>query len=355
MFYNCHIHIFEECDVPRKFLPLGLVRLLSTKVGFRVIAKMLNNLNPLSDKDFFDRYVRFVEIGKLGSQKKIFEECRRYYPSDVKFIVLPMDMAFMKAGNVPREYAQQLEKLKEVKDQYDQILPFVHLDPRREGFYDLFIKSIEEYGFKGVKLYPPLGYFPYDPRLIPVYEYCSAHKLPILTHCSPYNSVRYRGRKKEIKELLKGSKIPIDFKKNKKKELTSNFTNPKNWEFVLNDFPQLKICLGHFGSEYYWKEYIENPGNPDNWFVIIRKMIEQYDNLYSDISFTLHNQEFFPLLKVLLTNPSLRKKILFGSDYYMVATKSDERRFGVELRAFIGEDNFKAIALDNPQAYLSSV
>ena len=123
----------------------------------------------------------------------------------------------------------------------------------------------------------------------------------------------------------------------------------------MNDFPQLKVCLGHFGSEYYWKEYIENPGNPDNWFVIIRKMIEQYDNLYSDISFTLHNQEFFPLLKVLLTNPSLRKKILFGSDYYMVATKSDERRFGVELRAFIGEDNFKAIALDNPQAYLSSV
>ncbi|MGM0613064.1 MAG: hypothetical protein ACQESM_06120, partial [Bacteroidota bacterium] len=61
MFYNVHIHTFKDEDVPRRFLPLGLVRILATKPGFRIVSKILNNLNPFSDKDTFDRYVKFVK------------------------------------------------------------------------------------------------------------------------------------------------------------------------------------------------------------------------------------------------------------------------------------------------------
>jgi len=353
MFYNTHIHIFEDKDVPRKFLPLGLVRILASKPGFNLIAKLLNNINPFSNNDLFNRYLKFVKIGKLGSQQKVFENCQRYYPRDTKFAVLSMDMAYMKAGKVPRPYREQLKELADLTKKYPQVIPFVHIDPRRKNFLDLLKESVEKWNFKGVKLYPPLGYFPYDKRLYQVYEYCVNQNLPIIAHCSPYNSVHYRGRKKNLKKLLSESKIPIDTKGHTKKDLCANFSNPKNWEYVLNDFKTLKVCLAHFGSEYFWEEFIHNPGNADNWFVLIKDMIPRHENLYTDISFTLNRQEYFPLLKVLLSNTKLNKKILFGSDYYMVETKTTERHFGLDLRAYIGETSFKAIAVDNPNAFFS--
>ena len=354
MFYNCHIHTFKDSDVPRKFLPLGLVRILATKRGFRIFSRILNNLNPFSDNDVFDRYVKFVEIGKLGSQEKIFEECIKYYPKNTQFAILPMDMAFMGAGKVPRDYEEQIKELSDLKQKYPQVIPFIHIDPRRPGFMDLLKKSVTEWGIEGVKIYPPLGYFPYDEDLYPVYEYCVKQDIPVLSHCSPYNPVHFKGSKKELSRLLSKSKNYVDFEGKSKKELCSNFTNPKNWEYVMNEFKDLRICLAHFGSSYFWAKYIEDPDEPENWFVIIKDMLGKYENLYADISFTLHEQEYFPLLKVLLADPVLRKKILFGSDYYMVETEATERRFGLDLRAFIGEENFKTIAVDNPKVYFKS-
>lgn len=352
MIYNCHIHTFKDTDVPVKFLPLGLVRILSTTTGFKTVSRVLNYLNPFSDNDTFDRYVKFIKIGKLGSQENIFLECRRFYPTGTQFIILPMDMAFMGAGKVRRNYEEQLQELAQLKVKFPEVIPFIHIDPRRTGFFDLFRKSIEEWGFKGVKIYPPLGYFPYDQRLYPVYEYCLQNRLPVLSHCSPYNPVHFKGKYSELYDLLSRSKTPIDRTGKNKKELCANFTNPNNWKYVLNDFPGLKLCLAHFGSSYYWKKYIDDPGDPENWFVLIKDLIPVYENLYSDISFTLSEQEYFPLLKVLLSDPVLAQKILFGSDFYMVETEANERRFSLDLRAFIGETSFNAIANTNPGSFL---
>ena len=53
---NCHIHIFKEKDIPRKFLPLGLVRLLAKPKIFRIIAKILNNLKALHCRAFSKKH-----------------------------------------------------------------------------------------------------------------------------------------------------------------------------------------------------------------------------------------------------------------------------------------------------------
>ena len=60
---------------------------------------------------------------------------------------------------------------------------FAGVDPRwgRTGL-DLFVKGIEEYGFSGLKLYPPCGYRPDSELLAPFYEYCDAQRLPVLIH-----------------------------------------------------------------------------------------------------------------------------------------------------------------------------
>jgi len=354
MIYNCHIHTFREPDIPRKYLPLGLVRILSTKGGSRFIGRFLNNLNPFSGNDFFDKYVKFMKISKKDSQQEIFEECRRFYPANSRFIVLAMDMARMNAGKVPRAYTQQLDELATVRDAYpQQVIPFIHIDPRREGVMDLLKHYVEQKGFKGVKLYPPIGYYPYDPLLMnEVYPYCEEKNLPVLVHGSPHNATRNRGSKEELCRLLGRPVDDPELRGLKKKELTALFTHPDNYRPVFDKFKKLKICIAHFGSEIYWKEFIENPGNPGNWFVIIRQMLARYENFYTDISFTLNNQKYFPLLKVLMADKSIRNKILFGSDYYMVETKADERRFGLDLRAYLGEDDFHTIAVTNPERYL---
>ena len=122
----------------------------------------------------------------------------------------------------------------------------------------------------------------------------------------------------------------------------------------MDEFKKLRICLAHFGSEYYWNQFLDHPEDKDSWFIIIKELLEKYKNLYTDISYTLNNQGFFPLLKVLLSDPKLKDQILFGSDYYMVEFKATERRFGLDLRGYLGEELFKTIAYYNPKQFLGT-
>lgn len=68
----------------------------------------------------------------------------------------------------------------------DHFVVFAGVDPRwgADGVA-LFEKGVKEYGFKGLKIYPPCGYSPSDPSLYPYYEICREHKLPVLLHIGP--------------------------------------------------------------------------------------------------------------------------------------------------------------------------
>jgi uncharacterized protein len=352
MFYNCHIHTFTEEDIPEMFIPFALVKLLKTKIGFKIITGLLKGLIPFNSEDEIERYAHFIEIGRMGSQEKIFLDCAKYYPKNTGFIILAMDMAFMGAGKVPRPYHLQLQELAEMKNKYPNVTPFIHVDPRRKNYLELLKTSVEDWGFRGVKLYPPLGYFPYDEDMFPVYEYCEEKNIPVLAHCSPFNPVYFKGSNKELHKLLSKSKDSIVHTGKKRRELTMHFTHPENYLHVIEKFKKLRICLAHYGSEYYWDKFLHKPNEPDNWLTIINRILQEYENFYADISFTLNNIKFFPLLKVLLSDPKISSKVLFGSDYYMVQTRTDERRFGLELRAILGEEMFKTIAEDNPKKFL---
>ncbi|MFN3557413.1 MAG: amidohydrolase family protein [Bacteroidales bacterium] len=361
-FYNCHIHIFKEEDVPRRFLPLGLVRIMSTTAGFNVVARVLNNINPFSSNDQFDKYVRFAEVSKFESQEAIFLNCAQHYPRETKFIVMAIDMAFMDAGKVPRNYLAQLQELSALALKYpDNIIPFIHIDPRRLDYMGLLKHATTDTGntlfqghkctgFKGVKLYPPLGHFADDPRLTPVYEFCNTHKLPIIAHGGPESPTYFRGSRSEIRKMM-GDRYDGSIKK--RIQLCGQFAHPKYYREILTQYPDVKICLAHWGSENSWKNYLNNPLDKENWFYWIRDMIQEFPNLYTDISFTLNNPAFFAPLKLLLGNPNIRQKVLFGSDYYMVKTKRSEKWFSMDFRAFLGDDYFHQIAYTNIRNFLS--
>ena len=48
-----------------------------------------------------------------------------------------------------------------------------------------------------------------------------------------------------------------------------------------------------------------------------------------------------------------RKKVLFGTDYYMLEQEISERAFGINLRGHLGQKDFDQISITNAKAYLN--
>ena len=68
----------------------------------------------------------------------------------------------------------------------DRFWVYIGLDPRRgRAGAELLERMVEDYGFDGVKLYPPCGYSPSDQSLYPYYEVCAARSLPVFLHTGP--------------------------------------------------------------------------------------------------------------------------------------------------------------------------
>ncbi|WP_025680279.1 amidohydrolase family protein [Paenibacillus massiliensis] len=68
----------------------------------------------------------------------------------------------------------------------DRFSVFAGVDPRRgQKGLELFQQGVEQFGFCGLKLYPPCGFDLDDPLLYPFYEICEAYRLPVLAHIGP--------------------------------------------------------------------------------------------------------------------------------------------------------------------------
>lgn len=378
--YNCHVHTFTSAFVPDRFLPLGLNRILKYRIVRRgiiyliaLIKSVLTFLglvfpSPLTkgisltygllEKAWLSksslthssllRYDNFFETGGASGQRVIFDKIRVQYPENSRFVILPMDMEFMQAGKPIIRYEDQLNELALVRDAYPQaVIPFFAADPRRENLMDLFHEYVGKRGFRGIKLYPNLGYFPNDAKLMELYRLCEVQKIPVLAHCSP-GGIRRKGLSHEQ---------------------AKNFANPANYEDVLKTFPNLHFCLAHFGGVEEWERQItgqsRSEGAEETWLATILKMMTDgsYPNLFADVSYTVFCQSpsdrafnYFDYLKVLLADKKVADHVLFGTDFYMVEQeKYSEKEVSLALRSHLGEEMYFKIAHDNPRVYLYEV
>jgi predicted TIM-barrel fold metal-dependent hydrolase len=145
-------------------------------------------------------------------------------------------------------------------------------------------------------------------------------------------------------------------------ELLTRFTDPDANKPLLEKYPKLRVCLAHFGGAGDWTRYLDKPWHSEtdrpnmSWLAKILDMLRvgAYPNLWTDISYTLYaNDEHVYLLKVLLSDPRVSSRVLFGSDFYVVENAElEERRRSVRLRAVLGEELFDTIARENPKSFL---
>jgi predicted TIM-barrel fold metal-dependent hydrolase len=354
---NAHIHLFTLNHVPENFLPLQVARLLKPKRFRNQSAWLLHNLWPFADRDILDRYLAFLELSSQQSQEENFEKVKGYYPLLTRFVALPMDMAFMGAGPVPVDIEGQLEELAWLYGRHpDTLIPFVAIDPRRENALKIVKRFVEQFHFKGIKIYPRLGFFPHDRLMYPIYSYASDHGIPVVAHCSR-GGVYTRVLTESMRYSPDGQEFPIE----KPASFSHHFTHPGNYEGILRDFPDLRINLAHMGGYRDWDDFLRNPSKSgqghyrkDNWLRLILEMMRKYPNLYADVSYTVFvRMRFFPLLSSLLDETDLKNRILFGSDFYMVEQeKETEKEMGKHLRKALGEEKFMLISEVNPARFL---
>ena len=366
---NCHIHTFTHDHVPDRWVPRPVGLLLRSGPIRRFLLRALRRISP-ETRDKYERYAQILELSYSAKhQEGVFEIVRGYYPTNTRFVVLPMDMELMGAGKVDRPIADQHDELAHLRDKYPElIIPFAAVDARRDDV-ETTKRLIEEKGFRGLKLYPPIGSHPNDPALAPLYAYAEAHGIPVMSHCSRPAGVRYRGRatRRMLTDPLSGRplinpKTTKPFEDSDVEGILTVFTDPASYVPILETYPALRICLAHFGGAGDWGKYLSNPWHQENgsgeqsWLAKIADMIKsrKYDNLYTDISYTVFaDDEYVHLLKVLLLDEHVAAHVLFGSDFYVVeSAKLEERRIAIRVRSILGEKLFRQIAEENPRRFL---
>jgi predicted TIM-barrel fold metal-dependent hydrolase len=303
-------------------------------------------INPFPN-DIFERLARFLKIAEQPTQLAVFREVELQYPEDrTMFVVLPMDMGFMDMGELAIPIEKQHEELLEMaQGSGGKIIPFYAADPRHPDIVERVKRSLGPNKFRGIKIYPNLGYKPNDPKLMQIYKHCIEEGFPVLTHCSPGGIWRYGVSRKERRAN----------------------SEPGNYRDILETpgYRELKLCLAHFGGAEEWAKHLKGrvqQPEEEPWVRTIYDMLTsgRYPYLYADISYTVFTPKVSGLeadlidyLKVLLSHPRVRERVLFGSDYYMVEQESvSEKEASLLLRSRLGDELYKQIAHFNPRRFL---
>jgi uncharacterized protein len=146
-------------------------------------------------------------------------------------VLMPMDLGLTGDGEPPIDiYEQNAVHARICAQHPDRLYSFLGIDPRREDAAAFFEKGIEQWGMKGLKLYPPAGFYPFDPVCEPLYWRAVAYDVPVLFHT--------------------GFAAPA---------LRAEFARPIHLDTVAHDYPDLKIVMGHTGyiqAGAWWQEAV---------------------------------------------------------------------------------------------------
>ncbi|HXU61078.1 MAG TPA: amidohydrolase family protein [Polyangia bacterium] len=219
-----------------------------------------------------------------------------------------------------------------------RVHPFVAFDPRRQAegpsagtperppapgpassALDLVGWAVGSGGFLGVKLYPPVGFAPLDNgrlqpglpfaagldrALVGLYAFCEAGEVPILTHSSASNEYSLGLRR---------------------------LVEPARWAPALERFPKLRLNFGHFG------------GDTRGWVDQAVALIDRYPNVYSDLSNSalVYDDAFAARLQATLAelfaaHPKLKKRLMYGSDWWLSALDPAAARAVDRFRSVLG-------------------
>ncbi|MBI2165165.1 MAG: amidohydrolase [Chloroflexi bacterium] len=158
-----------------------------------------------------------------------------------------------------------------------RLIAFAGVDPQRPNALELLEWAVQRLGMRGLKLYPPTGFYPYEERVYPLYERCEAWGLPVLCHT--------------------GGTIPL---------LRPRFANPVFLQDVQADFPRLVLWFGHAGGRWWWDEAVSVAANGANSYLELSNWEET----------AYEEEEAFIRQLARARNRLGAHRILWGSDHF---------------------------------------
>lgn len=188
----------------------------------------------------FERYPRAAEIARRGGAKEALVEDLPIVPDweqtgrdlikemdesgiDISVIFMA-DYALRLGDGIFTAEGENRIHVELMKQYTDRIIAYFGIDPRRKGAADSFETAVTEWGVRGLKMHPTVGYFPHDRAAYPLYEICQSKGLPVTFHTGPMPS-----------------------------PLFSRYTQPLHFDEVAADFPDMTIVMAHAGQEL-WPE-----------------------------------------------------------------------------------------------------
>ena len=189
----------------------------------------------------------------------------------------------------------------------DVLIAFGSVDPHRPNAAEEIERLARDHGVRGFKFHPNLqAFFPNDRAFYPVYEAIEAAGVPALFHT---------GHSGIGTGLPGGGGIRL------------KYSNPMYVDDVAADFPTLPIILAH--PSFPWQE--------EALSVATHK-----PQVYIDLSGW--SPKYFPPILVQYANTLLKEKILFGSDYPVMAPERwmadfDKLPIKPEVRPLILKEN----------------
>lgn len=234
---------------------------------------------------------------------------------------------------------------------------------RRPTALEIVKDAVLARGFVGVKLYPPMGFLPLgnasqgislpkralddfgpefptmiDDALKNLYAWCEKDQVAVMTHAT-----RSQGANTDY----------------------AMRANPEGWRRVLEQFPSLRVNLGHFGH------FNDVRSNDDArpWEYSIGEMIALgFQNVYADLSYidevlpgaTGRQQVVNGFRDFLASFPMAARRLMYGSDWIMIGRERDGSGYDQILAkcladAGVGTVELSAIYRINALRYLGFV
>ena len=227
---------------------------------------------PDEQKEAMGRYFRYQP------QHSTVPEMAAYYRRlKMAFVVFTVDNANERSKISNEEIAELAHQNSDVA------IPFASIDPARgaEGVREAR-RLIKDFGVKGFKFHPSVqGFYPNDRAAYPLYEAIAEARLPALFHTGQTGvGAGQRG----------GGGIHL------------KYSQPMLLDDVAVDFPDMPIILAH--PSFPWQE--------EALSVATHK-----PQVYIDLSGW--SPKYFPPILVQYINTLLKDKMLFGSDYPVIA------------------------------------
>jgi len=201
----------------------------------------------------------------------------------------------------------------------DIMIAFASIDPHKGkmGAREAR-KLIEEHGVKGFKFHPTVqGFYAYDRIAWPIYEVIAEHKLPAIFH-SGHSGIG--------SGMRCGGGLRLEY------------SNPMHLDDVAIAFPDMQIVIAH--PSFPWQD--------EALSVAMHK-----PNVWIDLSGW--SPKYFPPQLVQYANTLLKDRVLFGSDWPLIAPDRwlkdfEEAGFRPEVKPLILKDNaVRLLKLSKPQ------